>query len=89
MKVPYDIVRVEWVDSAHTSGWMPAKEVIADPQRTEDCVTVGFLLDKTDAEVVLVQSFSDGGSVDAVMGIPTSTVSRIVTLRRGADSHLI
>lgn len=73
------LMLVEWVDAAHTDGWV-------DPDDLDDfgvslCQCVGFVLRDTDDELLLAQSVDTRhGKVDSMMAIPKVAVVRRIPL---------
>lgn len=80
------IVEVEWIDSAHHSGWTTKAdwEGSLDAKPYITCRTAGYLLRKSRDAVSVVQSSQDDGSeyIDSVMIIPRVAVTSIVILKK-------
>ncbi len=82
-KVPYPMVRVEWVDSSTLHGW---NHLDKEPQAFNlRCVTAGLLIQETPDYLCLVDSVSleDDGSVSnghCLQQIPRAAVIRIAYL---------
>jgi hypothetical protein len=58
MKLPYDLVLVEWVDACRlNTGWMDMADV-PDPY-PHRCVTVGFQVGKNKRGIILVPTIGD------------------------------
>lgn len=73
------IVEVEWVDAMATQGW-------DSPQRhlrgTGRCRTVGYLLERNKAHVILLQSECDhNGEVGESLAIPAPCIKRMRRLK--------
>lgn len=64
----FDKVEIEWLDSSHTSGWLENY-----PNDDLKCRSVGYLLEKTNKSIRIVQSLAEGQS-DAMLEIPISSV---------------
>jgi hypothetical protein len=73
------VVLVEWVDSrSPTSEW----EFLEDKDFPEivNCISVGFLLKKDQAQVILASNLGDLGKDEQVMGIMTISTCSITKL---------
>lgn len=74
-KLPFKVVKIEWVDSISNSGWEginSAKDI-----RPGNAVSVGFLLDEGDDYVTIAQDYiGDKGQeqVCNVMSIPRCAI---------------
>lgn len=80
-KVPYPMVRVEWLDSTTNHGW-------SHPDARNfnlRCVTVAFLLEETEDRLLIADSIglsgdSDPGNNHCPQEIPLCAVTRMVYL---------
>lgn len=66
------VVYIEWDDSCHNSDWKPRSD--AQSHGIAHCHSVGFLLKKSKAEVVVFQSKSDTGNITDMMAIPRKAI---------------
>lgn len=69
-------VLVVWEDAAHQPGWMEGEEVEAQDTIVE---TVGWLVEKTEGYLLIVQSLTEGAHAQ-VLQIPAGMVKRTVLL---------
>ena len=77
------IVEVEWVDSAATGGWNPARKFIESG--TSRCRSVGYMIERSNKQIVLVTNLSDDtGNAGEGMAIPTACVKRVRILEKRA-----
>lgn len=75
------VVRVSWVDSNHSTGWHSVEDMRQTVLSGQNlCESVGYLFHDGEDRVVLVQSVSDTGMVDAAMTIPMAAVVSVATL---------
>ena len=68
------IVYVKWIDSASLTGWRSAEQHKGPPPYIE---SAGYLLEKTDEYVTLLQSMSAYGNGDNSLTIPRCAIKRI------------
>lgn len=74
------LVLIEWVDiTKHCTGWIPEENAI-DNLRFMNCVSVGFLLAKTDEAVMITQTRTEDQITDPLV-IPTKVIKKIRKLR--------
>lgn len=76
----YPLVEVTWVDSCTSGRWKPIEEYTRDSKLVE-CRSVGYLLQKTNRIVQIIQSLDEYGKGSDEVIIPRSTVKRIRRLR--------
>jgi hypothetical protein len=80
---PYKLVKIEWIDSGHVSGWTRRSDLVLDKGTDLMCVTVGFVLHHSELSISVCQSFKrecyreEDRMVDAVMEIPMVAVKSI------------
>jgi hypothetical protein len=65
------MVHVVWEDAATYSGWT---EVEHRDFPTSVCHSVGYLLSRTDATVVLALTLSDGGGASEIIALPAANI---------------
>jgi len=76
-------VEVEWLDSCVDSGWHAHDAAFVRAAPTQ-CTSVGYLIERTKAQLVLAQSVTatdDGDQIADVLTIPASVVKRVRRLR--------
>lgn len=84
----WEKIEVEWLDSAHTSGWRSIKNVEENLKREELLHrTVGYLFKDTGYSLAIVQSIGPEckendniRNVDAIMEIPKAAITKIEIL---------
>lgn len=93
MSLP-SMVRVFWIDStsAHSTTWGLVSEAVEIGQKQTDipCITVGFLIKRTEKVITLVSSLSDESVDDETecsgdMTIPICSICRIEELAPYGD----
>ena len=75
-------VEVWWQDAATENGWLAEKDILADPNRTIQMRSLGYLLSDTEKHVVIAMSrYTD----DAVTGPPelVRKVAEVLSVPRG------
>jgi len=68
------MMRVEWEDAATYSGWTDLEH---REFPTSECVSVGFLLSRSDRAIVMALTISDGGGASEIVAIPVANVREI------------
>lgn len=76
------LVLVEWVDSAHSSGWHILDEI--SKLDSLQCRSVGWVLTDTKEQITLISSIaSDPDQACGSMVIPRRAITKLTTLRKG------
>lgn len=78
-------VLVRWIDSMSEGGWHQAADAKREAHDVSlEAETVGFIVDETDAWLLLAMgSIHDGSVVHETIQIPKVAVLDVVRLRRG------
>jgi hypothetical protein len=84
------MVRVHWEDIARDiNSWLSWEQALA--HRPMECLTVGYMLVRTDKYVSIIQSAGlyTGEDVGAPISIPVSNIINITTLTEDKDGKSI
>lgn len=71
------LVRVEWVDSAHIRQPWAAKDETLSPVR---CVSVGYVVERTKRKIVLAGDYTNDQH-GRLIAIPATAIRRVKRLR--------
>lgn len=69
-----DTLRVLWVDSAQTPGWVYEAE---PPVNIEEAVTCGYFVNSSNEGINMTTTLSDGGGALNLIAIPWSAIREI------------
>lgn len=80
MKHP--LVEVTWHDAKSDERWRSLRDILEDQEPLARVRSVGFLLRKNRAVVVVGHGISDDGDYESTMAIPRACVKQIKVIRR-------
>ncbi len=72
---PYKVVLIRWRDTVSDSVWTHDDEIKS--KQSEDCITIGFLVEETDKEFKLKHTSGQNGIAMGYTIIPRSMVVKV------------
>lgn len=78
-KLPYPLVRVDWIDAETSQGWEHPDE---EKPTVPEVVTVGFLIKESEDVILIASTIGHDRSHNSRISIPRGMVKNITVLKK-------